>query len=89
LYAAYKISLRRVGLVSKNYEIEQALAKMEAEIINRPHADTYFQQFKEENEEKMETTTTTTTSESRQEEEEEEEKSSQQKNGQDDSFPPS
>jgi len=34
-----------VGLVSKNYEIEQALAKMEAEIQKMPNADDYFDQF--------------------------------------------
>ena len=31
-----------VGLVSKNYEIEQALAKMESEIARMPNADEYF-----------------------------------------------
>ena len=30
-----------VGLVSKNYEIEQALAKMESEIARLPNADVY------------------------------------------------
>ena len=34
-----------VGLVSKNYEIEQALAKMEAEIQKMPNASQYFDQF--------------------------------------------
>ena len=31
-----------VGLVSKNYEIEQALAKMEAEIATSPSGEMYF-----------------------------------------------
>ena len=31
-----------VGLVSKNYEIEQALAKMESEISNLPSSEEYF-----------------------------------------------
>ena len=31
-----------VGLVSKNYEIEQALAKMESEIAALPMSDEYF-----------------------------------------------
>jgi hypothetical protein len=31
-----------VGLVSKNYEIEQALAKMEGEIANLPSGEVYF-----------------------------------------------
>ena len=34
-----------VGLVSKNYEIEQALAKMEAEIQKMPNASQYFDQL--------------------------------------------
>merc|ERR1711944_347495 len=34
-----------VGLVSKNYEIEQALAKMEAEIQKLPNGKEYFDQF--------------------------------------------
>ena len=36
-----------VGLVSKNYEIEQALAKMEAEILKLPNSNEYFDQIKE------------------------------------------
>ena len=31
-----------VGLVSKNYEIEQALAKMEVEIASTPSSEDYF-----------------------------------------------
>ena len=31
-----------VGLVSKNYEIEQALAKMETEIATSPASEEYF-----------------------------------------------
>ena len=31
-----------VGLVSKNYEIEQALAKMESEIADLPSSEKYF-----------------------------------------------
>ena len=36
-----------VGLVSKNYEIEQALAKMESEISALPNSDEYFKARKE------------------------------------------
>ena len=36
-----------VGLVSKNYEIEQALAKMESEIAALPNSDEYFKARKE------------------------------------------
>ena len=39
-----------VGLVSKNYEIEQALAKMEAEIVKLPNSSQYFNQFKDQGE---------------------------------------
>ena len=31
-----------VGLVSKNYEIEQALARMESEIAKLPNSEKYF-----------------------------------------------
>ena len=36
-----------VGLVSKNYEIEQALAKMETEIAASPASEEYFKTKKE------------------------------------------
>ena len=40
-----------VGLVSKNYEIEQALAKMEEEIVTLPTSDDYFKAKRKKEEE--------------------------------------
>ena len=40
-----------VGLVSKNYEIEQALAKMEEEIATLPTSDDYFKVKRKKEEE--------------------------------------
>ena len=40
-----------VGLVSKNYEIEQALAKMEEEIETLPTSDDYFKAKRKKEEE--------------------------------------
>ena len=40
-----------VGLVSKNYEIEQALAKMEEEIATLPTSDDYFKAKRKKEEE--------------------------------------